>query len=199
MYHVGRAYAKQDEYVTPYYAVVPLVGHLNRAMRVWCPADTEDSQIVKCLRDKGFQVHATDIKTGQDFFNYTPDFEFDIIVTNPPYSLKNEWIERCGQLGKPFALLLPVTTLCSKKRLVLFERYGAPDIILFDRRIGFSGKERCHFYADWFMWPYFSSKGSSTITYVHLEKPERSRGGGRRKGSGRRSKQIDIMDLLEGK
>ena len=36
--------------------------------------------------------------------------QFDCIITNPPFSLKQEFLQRCYELGKPFALLLPLTT-----------------------------------------------------------------------------------------
>jgi len=36
---------------------------------------------------------------------------WDAQITNPPYSIKGEWIARSFELGKPFALLVPIETL----------------------------------------------------------------------------------------
>jgi len=55
----------------------------------------------------------TDIKyihTDKDFFTYEPD-TYDMIVDNPPYSLKRQIFARCETIGKPYALLVPFDTL----------------------------------------------------------------------------------------
>jgi hypothetical protein len=80
-------------------------------------------------------VIPTDITTGRDFLRWQPR-TFDCIATNPPYSLKNEFFERAYTLGKPFAFLVPITSLESARRQRLFSRYGI-ELILFDRRINF--------------------------------------------------------------
>ncbi|GAI19973.1 unnamed protein product, partial [marine sediment metagenome] len=58
------------------------------------------------------------------------------IITNPPYSIKQKFLERCYQLHKPFALLLPLTTFETAKRQALFRKYGM-QVIFFDKRINF--------------------------------------------------------------
>jgi hypothetical protein len=50
------------------------------------------------------------IDDGQDFFTYEPD-HWDVIISNPPYTGKRKFWERCLQFGKPFALLLPINIL----------------------------------------------------------------------------------------
>jgi len=85
---------------------------------------------------------------------WTPD-SFDLIVTNPPFSLKGEFLERAYLLGKPFAFLLPLTTFEGLKRQALFRRYGL-EVVLFDRRINFetpSGRGGGSWFATaWFTW-----------------------------------------------
>ena len=41
---------------------------------------------------------------------------FDMIITNPPYSLKDEFIKKCYEWNKPFCLLLPITAFERKAR-----------------------------------------------------------------------------------
>jgi len=69
------------------------------------------------------------------FLKWVPE-EFDCIVTNPPYSLKNEFLERCYELKKPFALLLPLTALETRRRQRLFKEYGV-EIVVLPKRINF--------------------------------------------------------------
>ena len=49
---------------------------------------------------------------------------FNCIITNPPFSIKEKFLARCYQLGKPFALLMPITTFDSRERRKLFHRHG---------------------------------------------------------------------------
>jgi hypothetical protein len=45
----------------------------------------------------------------------------DIIVSNPPYTIKREVFTRLKQLGKPFVMLVPSTTIQTKYFKELFE------------------------------------------------------------------------------
>jgi len=120
---------------TPTYALDPLYPHLNPSWVIWEPACGE-CNLVNGLRSRGYEVFASDIFNGQDFFKYQPN-RFDMILTNPPYSLKLAWLERCYNLGKPFALLLPVEVLGVGSAQRLFKRYGM-EVILLSRRIDFA-------------------------------------------------------------
>jgi hypothetical protein len=101
-----------DEQLTPSYGVevlLPYIQHLKDKI-IWCPFDKEDSQFVSVLRDNGFKVVYSHLEYGQDFFEYEPD-NWDVIISNPPYKGKRKFWERCLDLKKPFALLLPLNIL----------------------------------------------------------------------------------------
>ena len=49
------------------------------------------------------------IYTKTDFFE--TNIEFDYIIDNPPYKIKQKVFERCIELGKPFILLVAIDTL----------------------------------------------------------------------------------------
>lgn len=115
-----------DEWFTPrpvVHAVVPL---LRPGARVWCPFDTERSHFTCVLRKRGFRVTATHIDKGDDFLSYSANFarrDFDYIVSNPPFSLKDDIIPRLFRIGLPFAMVMPVTGLFdSAARVALFEK-----------------------------------------------------------------------------
>ena len=83
---------------------------------------------------------------------------YDIIVTNPPYSLKTKFIKKCYDIGKPFALLLPLTALEGKERGALYDKYGI-ELLIPNKRINFitpkykDGKNSSSwFQTAWFCW-----------------------------------------------
>ena len=75
---------------------------------------------------------------------------YDCIITNPPYSLKNEFLRRAYEIGKPFAFLLPLTTLETRKRFEMFKRYGI-SVIIIPERVDFTGKGNPWFAVSWFV------------------------------------------------
>src|SRR5580698_9129238 len=122
-----------DDFQTPPSALAPLFPYLKPTWTIWEPA-TGKGNIAKALRSHGFAVIATDILTGQDFRIVTKPC--DCIITNPPYSLKQEFLERCYSLGRPFALLMPLTALESAKRQRLYRQHGV-EVIVMPKRVQF--------------------------------------------------------------
>jgi hypothetical protein len=144
-----------DRCQTPAYAIDPLIQFLNEDWIIWeCAAG--EGNIVNYLSSKGYKVIGTDILTGQNFFEWEPD-QWDCIVTNPPYSIKYQWLEHCYDLGKPFALLLPVETIGAASGQRLFEEYGC-EIIFLNKRVDFKmpgrtyRKSSAQFPVAWFTW-----------------------------------------------
>jgi len=153
-----------DELYTPSYAVLPILKHIPKSVKtIWCPFDTKESNIVKVLIEKGYQVIATHIEEGLDFF--TTDIKCDLIISNPPYSIKDDIIERCYKLGYPFMLLLPITTLEGVFRGNMFRDCGLGVIVL-DRRVEFMDKKSNYFNTSWFC---------STFLGLKFEKLEKTK------------------------
>lgn len=124
-----------DEFYTPRTAVQPIKKYVRPGMRIWCPFDTEDSWFVKEFREMGCHVIATHIFNGQDFFEL--DYDCDAIISNPPYSIKTEVLERLFELDKPFAMLVGVVGLFeSQKRFRMF-RENDFEILYMNRRISY--------------------------------------------------------------
>lgn len=153
-----------DELYTPAEAVAPLIKHLpGWAKRVWCPCDTEDSKIVSELGYAGYDVQYTHIKNHVNFFDEwfsTRHFTkwCDMIITNPPYSNKDDFIKRCIDLGKPWALLLPLDALCGDQRNKLYSKTDV-GVITLANRLDFTGKGANWFYNAWVCsWPEINGK-----------------------------------------
>lgn len=128
----------RDEMQTPGYAALPLVPFLGQFRVLWEPAVGE-GYLARELSKYVDLVLWSDLKTGHDFFDYSPP-EWDALVTNPPYasSVKYRWIERCIELERPWALLLPVMTLgAGQFQKAVRGLKPQPGIILMDKRINF--------------------------------------------------------------
>lgn len=126
--------ATSDECMTPYYAVDPLAKYIPKGKTIWCPFDKEWSAFVNIF-SQTHKVIYTHIDNGKDFFNYQPN-NFDLIISNPPFSVKDKVLERCFSLEKPFAILLPVNAIQGKKRVSLFKKHDL-ELLVFDGRIDF--------------------------------------------------------------
>ncbi len=127
-----------DEYYTPKEAVLPIIKYIDKgnksAYTVWCPFDTEDSEYVKCIREAGHKVIFSHIDNGENFFFYEPTEWYDCIISNPPFSIKDDILKRLDELNKPYAILLPLPTLQGQKR---FEYLKDCQALIIDKRINF--------------------------------------------------------------
>lgn len=149
-----------DRCQTPAYAVDPLVPWLPTHRTIWEPA-TGEGNIAATLRKSGRKVVESDILTGHNFFDISRPpcgTYFETIVTNPPYSIKYDWLERCYDIGFPFALLLPLETLGAGRAQRLF-RVHHTQLIVFDRRVNFKmpgardwKSSSAQFPTAWFCW-----------------------------------------------
>ncbi len=127
---------KEDEFYTPEYAITPILKYIPTDVTVWCPFDTDDSNFVKMLKDRGNQVINTHLITGGDFFKISLP-ECDCIISNPPYSLKNEVFERLFSFHKPFAMLVGVVGLFeSEKRFNMFSS-NKFEIMYLNKRVAY--------------------------------------------------------------
>ena len=111
----------RDLYETPATATQVLINTLvlngiSKDSTIWeCCAG--NSAISNVFRNSGFRnIIETDLfPTGEmrklDFYNDTPSFQFDFLITNPPYDQKEHFLNKSLQYGKPFALLLPLESL----------------------------------------------------------------------------------------
>lgn len=124
-----------NEAYTPFYAVEPIIKHIPpHVTTIWCPFDEEWSAYVRLLTEKGYNVIFSHLVYGQDFFAHEPKEPYDVIISNPPYNIKDKVLARLNKLGKPYAMLLPLATLQGQKR---FDDLIGLQALIFDKRIGF--------------------------------------------------------------
>lgn len=153
---------KFDNLYTPPEAIYPLLNYLPMTGTFWECTDFGTSNITKVLMASGRNVIGTDIINGFDFLKEDQTKDFSVIITNPPYSLKDVFLQRCYDYHKPFALLLPLTALEGIKRNKMFNKYGV-SIIVLDKRVDFTGKGSNWFNASWFTWGLFDGKEGNLV------------------------------------
>ena len=131
-----------DEVYTPAYAVQPLIKYIKQYMKrnqkdsliIWCPFDMQFSKYVEILSEiDNVTVIATHIDNGENFFYYEPD-NYDVIISNPPFSCKDDVLKRLYELDKPYAMLLPIPTLQGQARFPYMKNI---QYLGFDARINY--------------------------------------------------------------
>ena len=150
---------KNDELYTPLEAIKPLWKYIKNYIEktetipeditIWEPTDFGESKITSFFKELGFNVISTH-KNNFDFLKDKADFNFDFIITNPPYTLKNEFLKKCYEYDRPFALLLPLTTLEGVERGKIFKEHDVRLIIL-NKRINFLNQKKSNWFnTSWF-------------------------------------------------
>ena len=138
--------SKSDEFFTPPSACERIIDAAAACGfdRILEPTASHErgGGIVKAFGDRGFSVDtlATLSPLDTDFLSISPDrvisWGIQAIITNPPYSTKNQWLAHCYETGLPFALLLPESAISSKTRYSLYTQHGI-DILLLGGRTNF--------------------------------------------------------------
>lgn len=171
----------RDLFQTPNYATDLLIPFIPKHVKwIWeCAAG--EGKMSKRLMDFGYEVNPTDIIGGMKFNFVTeirPEWyvtrlqESGAIITNPPYSLKRKFYEKCLEYKVPFALLIPADY--SGWIIKAIDKDGAEKIIP-TRRIdyitptGLSGAtgHTSYYHSMWLTWGFNLGK---TETFVELTK-----------------------------
>ena len=143
----ARGRRRSDLYPTPPDVTVALLRFLNlpKETTIWEPA-AGDGDMAKAVRDCGMLVDETDIRSGQDFLtSWRPndsEYDYDWIITNPPFSLAEEFIRHAAELQSPFAMLLKAQYWHAAKRAQLFREIPPSYVLPLTWRPDFLFKER---------------------------------------------------------
>jgi hypothetical protein len=169
----------RDLFQTPNYATRLLLPYIPQNIRTVWECAAGEGKMANMFLAFGYGLIATDINSNYrnvDFVNDIIPFPSDTaIITNPPFSLKKQFFERCIAYSVPFALLIPADIsqwICRG-----IEYYGC-EILLPDRRINYitptgrsqaTKNSQAQFHS---MWLTYRFKLPSQITVVHLSLEE---------------------------
>jgi hypothetical protein len=149
----NEAFKKHDDYMTPKHAWEDIKKYLPVDKVIW-ESFYGDGKSGSFLKELGFQVIHEEI----DFFKNNKG---DIIVSNPPFTMKKQVFKRLVELGKPFVMIMPSSTINTQYVRDLFSKSKEPlQIIIPRKRIQFTkikdGKavetDSCNFDCFYFCW-----------------------------------------------
>ncbi len=141
-----------DFYPTPPHAVQSLLDRERFTGLVLEPA-CGDGAIVRVLQAYGYDVEATDILDGKDFFARSETVPN--IVTNPPYRQTLDFILHAKKIAtRKVAMLLPVEFLHGATRFELFQdrRFPLKNVYVFSSRLRFGSETDATVGHAWYVW-----------------------------------------------
>lgn len=86
-----------------------------------------------------------------DFLNKKPSY-YDVIITNPPFSLAQEFIETSLKQANRVIMLLRLNFLGSQKRKPFWDKYPPSRIYVLSKRPSFTGNGTDSQDYAWFVW-----------------------------------------------
>lgn len=135
----------EDFFETPRDAVDAIRPFIPSSVKtIWEPTYGKGA-IGKVLEEWGYTVIKTDKfpKTDDtvqaDFLTCEPP-PCDMVIFNPPFSLKTEFLARMCAMDKPFMFICPLTIMETRKRWTLFQEHGLSVLNLPNRTNYVGGK-----------------------------------------------------------
>ena len=118
----------EDFWQTPKSAILPIKPYIPEGVKTILEPTHGKGAISDLLEEWGYTVikqdkyPKTDDTIEADFL--TDDIpECDMIIFNPPFSLKTEFLKRACESGKPFIFICPIDIQETNKRFTLFREH----------------------------------------------------------------------------
>lgn len=174
----GGQRSEADNYPTPAWCVDRLLERVAFPGGRWLEPCAGEGSIIRAVNARRQDVAWTAVElrqtgesltsamnqpnfvVGQDFLTWTPAdpeglalFAFDVILTNPPYSLARPFIDRCLHMAPVVAMPMRLNFLGSEDRAEWFrDVVGTPDVYVLPNRPDFSGQggDSCEY--AWLVW-----------------------------------------------
>lgn len=154
---------KNDNYETPPNAFEMLLPYIDTSLVIYDPFYC-NGLAKHFLNNIGYK---NVIHNDEDFYTNWNRHEFDVIISNPPYSCKVQVFKKLYEIDKPFAMLVPVSTITTNFLQNIF-KYDLEKIgmIIPPKRIHFI-KNGVQSNRNWFdvVWITYKIKLPSPITF----------------------------------
>lgn len=165
---------KNDAYYTPAWCVHALLREVRLPPGRWLEPAAGEGAIIRAVTEvmDGVEWYAAEVRKEACKVLYSLDVpteerdwlkplsivyglepRVDVVITNPPYSLAMEFIQRAFKVTNgPVVMLLRLPFLASQKRAAFFREH-APDIYILPKRPSFTSKGSDATDYAWFVWP----------------------------------------------
>lgn len=163
-----------DFYPTPPEVTIALMEFLKlKPCKIWeCACG--NGAMSNVIKNYGHEVIATDLNTGTDYLK--TEGKADVIITNPPFNLSAEFIEKALNEADIVAMVLKSQYWHAKKRIDLFTKNPPAYILPLTWRPDFLYQERVKggktgaptMEIIWTVW----IKGNTNSKYIPLLKPD---------------------------
>lgn len=149
-----RGRVENDYYATPFKATEDLLNALLESGETLgndtiLEPSAGEGHIVKILKDfyPCNEITANDIayrdsrlgievNGGVDFLTYNPHYKFDTIITNPPFALAQEFIEKALELSNHYVIMFAkIQLLEGDKRRKMFDNSPLKYVYVFSKRV----------------------------------------------------------------
>lgn len=153
-----------DFYSTPIESFNPLIPYIKQLGVACFEPACGDGRLVRALEENGIPAWGKDIAI--DGYDFLKDENCNIgihcIVTNPPFSLAQEFITQATACSKNVFMLLRLNFLGSKKRKIWWGSHEPSALFVLSDRPDFTGEggDACDY--AWFYW------GTAYKGIIHL-------------------------------
>lgn len=152
----SKTFTKHDDYMTPKSAWENINQFIPKDKVIWEPFYCKHSKSADYLTELGCKEV---IMNNEDFFKNNRG---EVIISNPPFTMKKQVLQRLKQLNKPFIMIMPCSTIstmyvrelfkdCEDKLQVIIPRKRIQFIKVKDDAI-VNEKGKCNFDCFYFCW-----------------------------------------------
>jgi hypothetical protein len=147
-----------DFYSTPTWATHAIRDQLQPFLPVgrWLEPACGDLALVKAFGPGNWTAYDIRGKPSVDFLETPVAMAYDLLITNPPFSLWQAFAEHGLKVAKEVVLLGRLNLLASKKRWAFWHRQPLPDVYVLPNRPSFTGNGTDATEYAWFHWNGYS-------------------------------------------
>lgn len=142
---------EKDFYPTPKHALDSIVPKLTVDLRVWEPC-CGDRRLINWLSQYGFMADGADLRDDPPADFLKDETVRECILTNPPFSLAQEFVDWARSHAKEVFMLLPLGFLGTQKRAEWWKVNEPQALFVLSKRPSFTGGPTDSAEYAWFYW-----------------------------------------------
>jgi len=100
-------YKNENDYGTSKYIFGMLTDFVDKTKVIYEPFYL-DGKAKNYLNELGYD---NVIHNNEDFFENYDKYDYDLIITNPPYTIKKRIFKKLYEINKPFIVIVPISTI----------------------------------------------------------------------------------------